>query len=164
MKKYLASIIALVVLMSCGAQNKSKKVESFNVDLTKKYNSLTEQERKVLIEKATDYPFTGDYYQKKESGIYLCRMCNNPLYHSADKFDAHCGWPSFDQEIKGNVRRVPDADGFRTEIICANCNGHLGHVFEGEGYTDKNIRHCVNTSSLRFVPEEKMGNLPEIIR
>jgi methionine-R-sulfoxide reductase len=164
MNKFFALLIAFTALTSCQAQNKSTKVNGYTIDSSKKYNALTEQEQRVLLDKATDYPYTGEYYQKKDAGIYICRMCNNPLYHSTDKFDAHCGWPSFDQEIKGSVSRVSDADGYRIEIICMNCNGHLGHVFEGEGYTDKNIRHCVNTSSLRFVPQSDIGNLPVVIR
>jgi len=148
--------IALVALMGmwqlCIAQN-SKKME---------YNKLTPQEEKVLLFKATDRPFTGDYYLKKDAGTYVCRRCNAPLYKSADKFEAHCGWPSFDDEIKGSVKRIPDADGMRTEIVCSNCGGHLGHVFLGEGFTAKNTRHCVNTSSLKFIPAG--APLPEVIK
>lgn len=148
--------IALVVLMGMWqlsiAQN-NKKME---------YNKLTLQEEKVLLFKATDRPFTGDYYLKKDAGTYVCRRCNAPLYKSADKFEAHCGWPSFDDEIKGSVKRIPDADGMRTEIVCSNCGGHLGHVFLGEGFTAKNTRHCVNTSSLKFIPAG--APLPEVIK
>jgi methionine-R-sulfoxide reductase len=128
------------------------------------YNKLTLQEERVLVNKATDRPFTGDYYNKNDNGIYICRRCNNPLYNSEDKFDSHCGWPSFDDEIEGAVKRVPDADGYRTEIICMNCGGHLGHVFLGEGFTEKDTRHCVNTSSLRFVPKSDFDSLPKVIK
>lgn len=121
----------------------------------KKMKPLTEQERKVIIDKGTEVPFTGKYYKTKESGTYICRQCGNPLYKSSDKFDSGCGWPSFDDEIKGAVKRIPDADGRRTEIVCAKCGGHLGHVFEGEGFTSKNTRHCVNSISMEFVPSEK---------
>lgn len=148
---------------SCQGQNQeSAKKET--MDTTNKYNQLTPQEENVLVNKATDRPFTGDYYTKKDNGIYICRRCNNPLYTSDDKFDSHCGWPSFDQEIEGAVKRVPDADGRRIEIICNNCGGHLGHVFEGEGFTDKDTRHCVNTSSLKFVPENEIKSIPPVIK
>jgi peptide methionine sulfoxide reductase msrA/msrB len=117
-----------------------------------KLNKLTPQEAAVIIHKGTEYPNTGEYVSTKDNGTYVCRQCDAPLYHSADKFDSHCGWPSFDDEIKGAVKRIPDADGRRTEIVCANCNGHLGHVFLGEGYTSKNTRHCVNSISMKFIP------------
>lgn len=116
------------------------------------YNDLTADESKVIIKKATEYPFTGLYEKFDEKGTYLCKQCGNALYHSDAKFDARCGWPSFDDEIEGAIKRVRDADGMRTEIVCANCGGHLGHVFTGEGFTPKNTRHCVNSISLDFVP------------
>ncbi|HZH54660.1 MAG TPA: methionine-R-sulfoxide reductase [Sphingobacteriaceae bacterium] len=118
---------------------------------TKKYNTLTADEAYILLNKGTERPFTGALLDVKEAGTYICKQCDSPLYRSDDKFDAHCGWPSFDDEIKGAIRRKTDADGHRTEILCANCGGHLGHVFEGEGFTPKNTRHCVNSRSMKFV-------------
>jgi methionine-R-sulfoxide reductase len=120
-----------------------------------KYKKLTREEESVIIHKGTELPFTGKYYAFWERGTYVCKRCGAPLYRSESKFEAGCGWPSFDDEIQGAVKRVPDADGVRTEITCANCGAHLGHVFVGEGLTKKNVRHCVNSISIDFIPEEK---------
>lgn len=127
-----------------------------------KYNELTDIESYVILKKGTERPFVGEYTDLKDPGTYVCRQCNAPLYLATQKFSSHCGWPSFDDEIAGAVERHTDADGERTEIVCKNCGGHLGHVFLGEGYTEKNTRHCVNSLSMKFIAEGKP--LPPVIR
>lgn len=120
------------------------------------FNPLTKDEAYVIEDKGTEAPFTGEYNKHYEEGLYICRRCNRVLYTSSSKFDSGCGWPSFDDQWGENVRREPDADGRRIEILCDQCDGHLGHVFHGEGFTEKNTRHCVNSLSIRFVPKEKL--------
>jgi methionine-R-sulfoxide reductase len=120
-----------------------------------KYNPLSAEESYVIESKGTERPFTGEYDDFYEEGVYTCRKCDAELYRSKDKFDAHCGWPAFDQEIQGAVKHLPDPDGQRIEVECVNCGGHLGHVFMGEGFTPTNSRHCINSLSMKFVPGAK---------
>ena len=118
------------------------------------YNELTPEEKYVILDKGTEMPFTGALNKEYAEGVYTCKQCNAPLFNSEDKFDSGSGWPSFDDDIAGAVKRISDADGRRVEIVCAHCGGHLGHVFEGESITPKSTRHCVNSLSLNFIKEE----------
>lgn len=125
------------------------------------YNKLTPEEEKVIVQKGTEAPFRNEYDELFSNGVYICRRCNQPLYSAETKFKSGCGWPSFDDHFPGAVERIPDPDGLRTEIICANCKAHLGHVFEGEHFTEKDTRHCVNSLSVRFIPKDK--ELPQTL-
>ena len=116
---------------------------------------LTEDEKKVIVFRGTELPFIGKFNEHWVKGTYICKRCGAKLYRSESKFEAGCGWPAFDDEVPGAVKRIPDSDGVRTEISCTNCGAHLGHVFTGEGYTEKNVRHCVNSISMDFIPDEQ---------
>ena len=143
MKKLFISLFCIPLLAF--SQNEVK--------LNNYFKDLTTQEKRIIVNKGTERAYVGVYNKHFEHGIYICKACNNPLYKSDAKFESNCGWPAFDDEIKGSILRYPDYSyGMnRVEICCANCNGHLGHIFEGEQLTEKNIRHCVNSISIKFI-------------
>ena len=146
MKYIFALSLVIIVVFAFNSYKKHPNDEA-------KYNKLTPDEARIILDKGTERPFSGEYNKSEKKGTYLCKRCSTPLYRSSDKFVSSCGWPSFDDEIEGAIKRVPDKDGFRVEIQCEHCGAHLGHVFTGEHMTAKNLRHCVNSLSLDFIPD-----------
>jgi peptide-methionine (R)-S-oxide reductase len=149
----MGGLFFLSSLAAC-AQEQKKESQKKGAN-SMEWNKLTKEEEAVIVHKGTEYPGTGKLLNNKEKGTYTCKRCNAALYRSESKFESDCGWPSFDDEIKGAVLRIADPDGMRTEIVCSNCKAHLGHVFIGEGFTTKNTRNCVNSISMNFVPDKK---------
>ena len=155
MKTRFIHILFLNILFLTACNGQNKKNTKLQMKTKEHFNKLSKEEEYVIVNKGTEYPFTGSLLNNKQKGTYICKRCEAPLYRSEDKFESECGWPSFDDEIKGAVTRIPDPDGHRIEIICSHCGAHLGHVFIGEHFTSKNTRHCVNSISMLFVPDEK---------
>lgn len=150
--QFLFAGFLIFSLTACAQKTKQQPIKKNN---KMEWNKLTAEEERIIVNKGTEYPGTGKLLNNTEKGTYVCKRCNAPLYNSEAKFKSDCGWPSFDDEIAGAVTHIPDTDGMRTEIVCANCGGHLGHVFKGEGFTAKNTRHCVNSISMSFIPDKK---------
>lgn len=157
MSARLIILINLLIISIAGCTQTTPRI-SDNLNKAMGYKELTKEEEHIILHKGTEPPYSGKYEKHNEPGTYICKRCGVSLFRSDNKFDAHCGWPSFDDEIQGAVKQIPDTDGMRTEIVCSNCGAHLGHVFTDEGFTPKNTRHCVNSVSLDFIPESNTGS------